>query len=63
MLDTGVGSFAAAAPARAPAATERAAALLTVDSAVLNIFWELASVQAAKREARRSARAEPYGRR
>jgi hypothetical protein len=28
------------------------ATALTVDAAVLNVFWELASVQAAKREAR-----------
>ena len=40
----------------APAAN--GASALTVDGAVLNIFWELASVQAAKREARCSARAE-----
>ena len=32
------------------------ASALTVDGAVLNIFWELASVHAAKREARRRAR-------
>ena len=42
-----------AAPA-GPAAIGGASAL-TVDGAVLNIFWELASVQAAKREARCSA--------
>ena len=33
------------------------ATALTVESGVLNIFWELASVQAAKREAR-AARAQ-----
>jgi hypothetical protein len=39
-----------AAAAAGEAAGAAGATALTVDKAVLNIFWELASVQASKRE-------------